>query len=64
MLDTDQIKSCSICGGVEEKDDELFLKGYTGILAVGFCSTCYMGIESMVRQMYNGALGPEDEKWL
>jgi hypothetical protein len=63
MLDANEIKECSICGSTEVDDDELFVRGYIGILPVGFCSTCYMGIESMVRQMYNGQLpSMEDEE--
>ena len=50
-LNAHDLKGCSICGGVLEKDS---LRGYFGILPVAFCDWCLDNIEEMIKGENNG----------
>ena len=50
-LDAGQLNTCSICDCDVDFDDEGGLRGYLGILPVGFCPTCLAGLADMFEQL-------------
>lgn len=50
-LDAEQLTKCSLCESPVEYESEGGLRGYIGILPVGFCPTCLGGLADMFEQL-------------
>jgi len=50
-LNAEQLKQCSLCDCKVDYEAEGGLRGYIGILPVGFCPTCLSGLADMFEQL-------------
>lgn len=49
-MNAEEVTECSICSCELDSDAEMVVRGYFGILPVGFCATCFSCMMDMADQ--------------